>query len=617
MDLLPLIGDVDEFKEIMGIINKEMDLVSLSDENLRRVFMIFEIAGGVVNGRTKQVTEADAEQLWCSSVDGVVAVAKQVIDYACEMNFQDLDGLLKQAVVEILRSACNIVSKQRVFDSSLQGLLEELQVEVGSTMRERLVGGKLENLTKEQDTLPLSWPRNGRISLEWIQLLISTFKWSSWKDPKEFQNVMPVTVVKKLISAASKIMREERNCVKLRVREDSEVIVVGDILGQFHDLVALFEENAGFPSDHRYFVFNGNYVDKGSWGLEVLLVLLAWKVLMPHRVYLLRGNHETKNCTLAYGFWAELCTKFGKKDCKLVFDKCLECFRTLPLATIIAQGVYTTHGGLFRRTCSASTQCSTGEKRQKLDALSLGSLKEFAKVNRFLEDVPENDLLSDVLWSDPSSKAGLRENTKKFGLLWGPDCTEEFLKENHLKLIIRSHEGPDARTGADDARNMLNGYSKDHDTVSGELYTLFTAPNYPQVDGFDNVGAYAVLKPPLFDSPLFLQLKAAEKPEVPPYDVFIYEDMDSDEGEDSRLTDSDEEQDMVSRDAVGKKDSTLMVTKVELNKKIQDQAEKIKQLESTVELFLKDRDDRSRRMEEMLSTLLQQSSRKKRGRGST
>lgn len=104
--------------------------------------------------------------------------------------------------------------------------------------------------------------------------------------------------------------------------------------------------------------------------------------------------------------------------------------------------------------------------------------------------------------------------------------------------------------------------------------------------------------------------------QVPPYDVFIYEDMDSDEGEDSRLTDSDEEQDMVSRDAVGKKDSTLMVTKVELNKKIQDQAEKIKQLESTVELFLKDRDDRSRRMEEMLSTLLQQSSRKKRGRGS-
>lgn len=53
-----------------------------------------------------------------------------------------------------------------------------------------------------------------------------------------------------------------------------------------------------------------------------------------------------------------------------------------------------------------------------------------------------------------------------------------------LQLIIRSHEGPDARTGQDDARNMLNGYSKDHDVVSGKMYTLFTAPSYPQVQSF-------------------------------------------------------------------------------------------------------------------------------------
>lgn len=157
---------------------------------------------------------------------------------------------------------------------------------------------------------------------------------------------------------------------------------------------------------------------------------------MPQRVYLLRGNHETKDCTLAYGFWAELCTKFGKKDCKVVYDKCLECFRTFPLASIIAHSVYTTHGGLFRSTCSVSTHCSTGGKRQKLDNLSLGSLKELAKVNRFLEDVPENGLLSDALWSDPSLEAGLRENTKKIGLQWGPDYTEEFLSENRLKVII-------------------------------------------------------------------------------------------------------------------------------------------------------------------------------------
>lgn len=212
-------------------------------------------------------------------------MARQVIDYAQDMTFQDLDEQQKQAVLKMLRSASNIISKQCILDASQQGVLDELQVEVGSATREITVGWETENQSEERDASPqvstmpsLSWPQKGRITLEWIQTLISTFKWSAWKDPKEYQNVMPVTVVKKLINAASKIMRGEKNCVKIRVREDSEVIVVGDIHGQFHDLISLFEENAGFPSDRRYFIFNGNYVDKGSWGLEVLLVLLAWKV---------------------------------------------------------------------------------------------------------------------------------------------------------------------------------------------------------------------------------------------------------------------------------------------------------------------------------------------------
>ena len=61
-------------------------------------------------------------------------------------------------------------------------------------------------------------------------------------------------------------------------REDSRVIVVGDIHGQFSDLLFLFRI-LGTPFESQFYGFNGNYVDKGAWGMEVLLVLLAWKLL--------------------------------------------------------------------------------------------------------------------------------------------------------------------------------------------------------------------------------------------------------------------------------------------------------------------------------------------------
>lgn len=48
------------------------------------------------------------------------------------------------------------------------------------------------------------------------------------------------------------------------------------------------------------------------------------------------------------------------------------------------------------------------------------------------------------------------------------------------KLIIRSHEGPDARDKRHDLLGMDKGYTIDHDVECGKLITLFSAPDYPQ-----------------------------------------------------------------------------------------------------------------------------------------
>lgn len=104
--------------------------------------------------------------------------------------------------------------------------------------------------------------------------------------------MLPVAVFDKLVLTASKILHKEPNCV--RIDEDSglnldcRVVVVGDVHGQLHDVLFLLRD-AGFPSDDRFFVFNGDYVDRGAWGLEVFLVLLAWKVRIVIRELVVFG----------------------------------------------------------------------------------------------------------------------------------------------------------------------------------------------------------------------------------------------------------------------------------------------------------------------------------------
>ena len=41
------------------------------------------------------------------------------------------------------------------------------------------------------------------------------------------------------------------------------------------------------------------------------MVMMAWKVALPHCVVALRGNHESEFATMNYGFHRELVAKYG------------------------------------------------------------------------------------------------------------------------------------------------------------------------------------------------------------------------------------------------------------------------------------------------------------------
>jgi serine/threonine-protein phosphatase with EF-hand domain len=69
-------------------------------------------------------------------------------------------------------------------------------------------------------------------------------------------------------------LKTEPNIRRLTVPPGGKITVVGDIHGQLNDLLHILDES-GLPSSTNMYVFNGDFVDRGKNGVEVLIVLMA------------------------------------------------------------------------------------------------------------------------------------------------------------------------------------------------------------------------------------------------------------------------------------------------------------------------------------------------------
>ena len=116
--------------------------------------------------------------------------------------------------------------------------------------------------------------------------------------------------------------------------------IIEDLLGQYPDLLYLFEMG-GFPPEANY-LFLGNYVGFGNQSLETICLLLAYKLKYPENFFLLRGTHETAETNRVYGFYDECKRRHNARIQKSMND----AFDCLPVAAVIDDKIFAVSGNL-------------------------------------------------------------------------------------------------------------------------------------------------------------------------------------------------------------------------------------------------------------------------------
>ncbi|KRX06347.1 hypothetical protein PPERSA_04960 [Pseudocohnilembus persalinus] len=239
--------------------------------------------------------------------------------------------------------------------------------------------------------------------------------------------------IKEICKLAIEIMSNESNLQPVA----TPVNVCGDIHGQFFDLLELFKKGGEIP-DNNY-IFIGDFVDRGYNSVETIEYLFCLKVLYPSKITLLRGNHESRQTTQAYGFYDEVLRKYGNIN---VWKYVCNVFDYLPLGALIDSKKLCIHGGL-------SPQIKTLDQIRTIER------------NR---EIPLEGPFTDLLWSDPEDIETWAPSSRGAGYLFGHKVVSEFNEINGLDLICRAHQL---------AEEGYHYWFKEKN-----LITVWSAPNY-------------------------------------------------------------------------------------------------------------------------------------------
>lgn len=253
--------------------------------------------------------------------------------------------------------------------------------------------------------------------------------------------LLPEPTIRALCFKLKELLIKESNVVHI----STPITVVGDIHGQFHDLLEIFQIGGSVP--HTNYLFLGDYVDRGLYSVETISLLIVLKLRFPNRIYLIRGNHESRQITQSYGFYTECCKKYGENS--KVWKYFTDLFDYLVLCCIIDNEIFCVHGGLSPNV-------------QTIDQIRI--------IDR-IREIPHDGAMADLLWSDPDDDrdevidffSQFKVSPRGAGYTFGKAVVEKFLLLNRMSKIYRAHQ-------------LCNeGYQV---YFQGLVTTIWSAPNY-------------------------------------------------------------------------------------------------------------------------------------------
>ncbi|MFX0026629.1 MAG: metallophosphoesterase [Candidatus Hermodarchaeota archaeon] len=203
--------------------------------------------------------------------------------------------------------------------------------------------------------------------------------------------------------------------------KEEEIYILGDIHGNLQSLVKLIEIIE--KKNPKLVIFLGDIVDRGSYQLECLILVLALKIIEPSRYFLLRGNHETLEMNQYYGFFQDFISKFKDQS---KFNEILSIYDVLPICAVINAKILCLHGGI-----PEDIDILKKMKNKKPKDLDKTSIKLI------------NPGIYQILWNDPKDVEILKFSNSFRGpgiKFFGQKAFDDFMEKNNLQFLIRAHE---------------------------------------------------------------------------------------------------------------------------------------------------------------------------------